>query len=159
MFGSILPRSLEQGYRGHPVARWVLVGLTLITLVRSLIHMFKYDGGAQSIATIPLDTFTPGGSDAVVLIFALWGLSQLLLGLVYAVVLWRYPALIPFIYILFVAEYVGRGLLGLTNPLETVETAPGARANLFFPILGGIMFFLALPRPDQQSPEATANAD
>ncbi len=47
MFESILPRSMEQGYRGHPVARWVLLGLTLITLVRSLIHMFKYDGGAH----------------------------------------------------------------------------------------------------------------
>ncbi len=159
MFESILPRSMEQGYRGHPVARWVLLGLTLITLVRSLIHMFKYDGGAQSIATIPLDTFTPGGSDAVVLIFAFWGLSQLLLGLVYAVVLWRYPALIPFIYIFFVAEYVGRGLLGLTNPIETVETAPGARANLLFPILGAVMFFLSLPRSDEQSPEATAVGD
>ena len=59
------------------MARWVLVGLTLITLGRSPIHMFKYDGGAQSIATIPLDTFTPGGSAAVVLIFALWGLSAI----------------------------------------------------------------------------------
>ena len=159
MFESILPRSLEQGYRGHPVARWVLVGLTLITLARSLIHMFKYDGGAQSIATIPLDTFTPGGSAAVVLIFALWGLSQFLLGLVYVVVLWRYPALIPLVYLLFVAEYVGRGLLGLTNPVETVETAPGARANIVFPILGAVMFFLALPRPDRRPPDAAAQAD
>jgi hypothetical protein len=158
MFESIFPRSPEPAYRGHPVARWVLLVLTVITVGRSLIHMFKYDGGAQSIATIPLDTFTPAGANAVILIFALWGLSQLLLGLVYAVVFWRYPALIPFAYLLFIAEYVGRGLLGLSNPIETVETAPGAQANLIFPALGAVMFYLSLPRPDQRSTHEATKA-
>ncbi len=54
MLESILPRSLDEGYRGHPVARVVLVILFGITLARSLVHIFFSDGGAQSIATIPL---------------------------------------------------------------------------------------------------------
>jgi hypothetical protein len=82
----------------------------------------------------------------VILIFALWGLSQLLLGFVYAVVLWRYPALIPFIYLLFIAEYVGRLLLGLSKSVASVETPPGAWANLIAPLLGAAMFYLSLPR-------------
>jgi hypothetical protein len=149
MLESILPRSLDSGYRGHPIARWALIALTLMTLGRSLVHMFKYDGGAQSIATIPLDSFGPGGAETVIGIFAFWGLSQLLLGLVYVVVLWRYPALIPFIYLLFLAEYLGRLLLGMANPIETTGTAPGGQANLIFPVLGALMFYLSLPRRER----------
>ena len=154
MLETLFPRSLERGYRGHPVARWVLGLITIATLVRSLIHIFRHDGGAQSIATIPLDTFTPSGAEAVIAIFALWGLSQLLLGVVYGVVFWRYPSLIPFIYVLFIGEYVGRIFLGLANPLETVETPPGARANLIFPVLGVLMLYLSLPRKKKDPGEA-----
>jgi len=144
MLDRLFPRSLDGGYRGHPVARWVLVVLTAITLGRSCVHIFFPDGGAESIATIPLDTFSPSAAGAVVTIFALWGLSQLLLGLVYAVVLWRYAALIPLVYLLFVLEYVGRLLIGLAKPLETLERPPGAIGSLVFSVLGVGMLVAAL---------------
>ena len=146
MLERILPRSLDAGYQGHPVAKWALVILTLVTLWRSLVHIFLADGGAQSIATIPLDTFTSTGAAAVVTIFAMWGLSQLLLGVFYVVVLWRYPALIPFAYLLFVAEYVGRFLIGLASPPITLDRAPGAVANVIFPLLGAVLLVLSLRR-------------
>ena len=146
MLERIFPRSLDAGYQGHPVAKWALVILTLVTLWRSLAHIFLSDGGAQSIATIPLDTFTPTGASAVVTIFALWGVSQLLLGVFYVVVLWRYPALIPFVYVLFVAEYVGRLLIGLASPPITLERPPGAVGNVVFPILGAVLLALSLKR-------------
>ena len=44
-------------------------------------QIFTSDGGAQSIAKLPLDTFTQNGADTVVSLFSLWGLSQLLSGL------------------------------------------------------------------------------
>lgn len=144
MFERLFPRSLENGYLGHPLAKWVLVLLTAVTFVRSLIHIFLHDGGAQSIATIPLDSFTPGGAGAVVAIFALWGLSQLLIAVVYLAVLWRYQALIPFVYLLFVAEYVGRLLIGIQGPSIAVERPPGAVANLVAPVLGLAMLVLSL---------------
>jgi len=141
----LFPRSLDRGYQGHPVAKWVLVLLTGVTLWRSCVHIFYADGGAQSIATIPLDTFTANGAAAVVLIFAMWGLSQLLMGGVYAVVLWRYPAFIPAVWLLFVAEWAGRLGIGLLKPaIETAERPPGAVGNLIFPMLGLVMLALAL---------------
>ena len=146
MLERIFPRSLSEGYRGHPVAKWALVVLTAVTLWRSLAHIFLPDGGAQSIATIPLDTFTPVGASAVVQVFALWGLSQLLLAFFYGVVLWRYPALIPFVYVLFVAEYVGRFLIGLASPPITLERPPGAVGNVVFPVLGALLLALSLKR-------------
>ena len=104
MLKTMFPEQLTHDYRGSPIAKWFFVILTIVTLARSLVHIFAPDGGAQSIATIPLDTFTQNGAAAVVLIFALWGLSQLLMGIIYILVLWRYQALIPFMYLLMLVE-------------------------------------------------------
>ncbi len=138
MLDRLFPGQLNNTYRGHPLAKWAFVLMTVVTLVRSLIHMFASDGGAQHIATIPLDTFTVNGANAVILAFALWGLSQLLIGLIYVIVLWRYQALIPAMRI----------VLGAMKPIETVETAPGATGNFIIVPLALVMLFLSLSNKD-----------
>lgn len=146
MLEGLFPRRIDNDYQGHPIALWLFFPVTLITIGRSLIHVFRDDGGAQSIATIPLDTFTQGGASVVILIFALWGLSQLLLGLFYVVVLWRYRALIPLMYLLLIVEYVGRLALGAWKPIETLETPPGAIGNYVAGTLGIAILWLSLRR-------------
>ena len=144
MMERLFPRMVDNDYRGHPFALWVLVPVTLLTLVRSLVHMFRVDGGAQSIATIPLDRYSDPAAAAVILIFALWGLSQLLLGLLYVVVLVRYRALIPLMYLTLILEYCGRLALGAWKPMETLERPPGARFTLIMIVLSLVMFVLSL---------------
>lgn len=82
--------------------------LTVITLGRSLFHMFAADGGAQSIASIALDAFSAGGADTAVTVFGLWGFSQLIIGLFFAIALWRYQLLIPLLYGFLSFEYFMR---------------------------------------------------
>lgn len=53
-----------------------------VILVRSLIHLFADDGGAQSIATIDIGV---QGGDNIVAMFGQWGAVQLVLGLVLTV--------------------------------------------------------------------------
>jgi len=101
MLDDLLPQPITNTYRGAPLAKWVFVPVTALTLGRSLLHIFLPDGGAQSIATIPLESFMDNGIAAVVHIFAQWGLSQLLFGLLYVLVLWRYQSLIP-LMVLFI---------------------------------------------------------
>ena len=144
MLEKMFPKQLNNDYAGSLFARWVFVLLTAVTLVRSLIHMFSPDGGAQSIATIPLDTFTSDGAAAVILTFSLWGLSQFLLGIIYIAVLWRYQALIPFMYLLIIIEYSMRIVLGFLKPIEMTGTAPGAVGNFIIVPLAVIMLFLSL---------------
>jgi hypothetical protein len=120
----LLPTRADNDYRGHPLALWLFVPITLATLVRSAIHVFRSDGGAQSIATIPLDTFSAGAAAAVVLIFALWGLAQLMLGLLY--------------------EYAGRMGLGAWKPMQTLATPPGARFNLVMVGVAALLFVASL---------------
>jgi hypothetical protein len=143
MLAVLFPRHADNDYRGHPIALWVFVPITIVTLVRSLIHVFAPDGGAQSIATIPLDAMTQGGAQGVVSVFALWGLSQLLLGLLYVVVLWRYRALVPLMYALLILEYVGRLAVAAMKPIAVLETPPGATMNPIAIALAIAMLFLA----------------
>jgi hypothetical protein len=146
MWNRVLPARLDNDYQGHPLALWVFVLITLMTIVRSLIHIFLPDGGAQAIATIPLDGMTRGGAEGVVTVFALWGLSQLLMAFVYLATLVRYRTLLPLMYLLIIVEYVGRALIGLWKPIPTIETPPGAVVNLVYPVLGAAMLVLALRR-------------
>ena len=73
MLENLFPRTAADEYRGSSIAKWVFAVVTVLTVGRSLAHIFLPDGGAQSIATIPLDDFTTNGAAAIIHLFALWG--------------------------------------------------------------------------------------
>ncbi len=144
MLQRLFPKVIDNQFSGHPVALYVFFALTALTLWRSQHHLFAPDGGAQSIATIPLDSYSIGAASTIIGIFSLWGLSQLLLGLIYLIAALRYRAMIPLLYLLFVVEYVIRLGIGFAKPIETVGTAPGSIGNLIFIPLGLAMLALCL---------------
>lgn len=140
MTDRLLPPGASNDAHVPTVAVAVFALVTVLTLARSLVHLLAPDGGAQSIATVPLDTFTENGAATVVHLFALWGLSQLVVALVYLAVLVRYRALIPLMFALMVAEYTGRLLHTFMKPFELTGTAPGAIGNwLMIPLAAGMV--------------------
>lgn len=151
VFERLFPPQFDNTYRGHPIALWVFYALTAMTLWRSQHHVFAPDGGAQSIATIPLDSYTQGGAASVVTIFALWGLAQLAMALIMLLAAIRYKSMVPLLWLFILLEYGGRKLVGIFKPLETIETAPGATAATVFPIVALVMLALAL-WPEKNSP-------
>ena len=142
----VLPKVIDNQYKGSIIAKQVFLLITILTVIRSLIHVLAPDGGAQSIATIPLDTYTQAGAASVIMIFSLWGLSQLLMGVVYLVVYLRYKSLIPAMYVLLIAEYIMRIVIGMMKPIETVGTAPGGAGNWIIVPLCIIMLVLSLTK-------------
>lgn len=144
MFENLFPKTVDNHYRGLSIAKWVFVAMTMLTIARSLAHIFLPDGGAQSIATIPLDSYSSGAEMVIIGMFAQWGLTQLMFGLVYVIVLLRYQSLIPLMWLFIAFEWAGRLITGFAKPLETAGTAPGAVGNLIFPLLAFIMLALAL---------------
>ena len=94
---------------------------TLVGIGRSLLHIFLPDGGAQLIATIPLDSFSEEAKAVVVSMFAFWGLSQLLSSLVYVYILTKKKEWLPFAWFLLLIEYASRWLIGQFKPFETVQ--------------------------------------
>ncbi len=130
------PKQANNQFSFSPKILFVFYAVTLMTLIRSLIHVFAFDGGANSIATIITFSATPDPDLVIYFVFSLWGLSQLLMGLFYVVVSWRYRNLIPLMFILIFIEYAMRIVIGRwLKPLSDVYfsgTAPGELGNIFF---------------------------
>lgn len=149
----LLPADITNEYRGSRIALYAFAVLTVVTVARSLVHILAPDGGAASIATIPLDRFTENGAATVVHLFALWGLSQLLLALVYIVALLRYRSLVPFLYALAAVEYGVRLVLGFVKPMELAGTAPGGVANYAMVPLLLVLLWLSLRERGRTAPD------
>lgn len=141
----ILPKTIDNTFDGHKIALYVFYVLTAITLWRSQHHVFAPDGGAQSIATIPLDTFSKAGAQAVIGAFSLWGLSQLITAILYVIVAIRYRALVPLMYLLMIFEYTIRATyIPAFKAIPTAGTAPGAISNLPIIVIALVMLILSM---------------
>ncbi len=145
----ILPNSIDNTYNGHKIALYLFYVITFITVTRSLIHMFSPDGGAESIATIPLGSYSEGASHVIIHIFSEWGLSQLIMGILYIIVLNKYRSFIPLMYVFLLLEYSGRLFLGTMKPMETLSTPPGAYLNYIMIPLSILMIYLSTRQPNK----------
>ena len=81
---------------------------------------------ASSADGIPLDTFGPAGAQAVVSLFASLGLAHLVVCLLCIVVLVRYRALIPFMFVVLLAEQLSRKLINHFLPIVRTAAPPGS---------------------------------
>jgi predicted neutral ceramidase superfamily lipid hydrolase len=148
-WNKIFPNQANNSFQGHKIAATVFLLITVVTIARSCIHILARDGAAASIAGI--DISVEGGSN-IVSLFALWGLSQLLMGFVYLVVYSRYKSLIPLMYLLLIAEYSGRIIMGFIKPLQVSHIPPGAIGDYIMVPLAILMLTLSLKRPDEKEP-------
>lgn len=126
MLHRLFPDRIDNTFRGNVVALWLFVPIVLMKVALSLAHIFRADGGAQSVSTIPLDTYPSGAAQNIVAVFARMGLEQLLVGALLVIVLIRYRAMIPLIYLLLVLQYVAHEGIIRMKPLVLAGTS-GAR--------------------------------
>ncbi|WP_109354528.1 hypothetical protein [Sphingorhabdus sp. EL138] len=147
MIERFLPARFDNVFPGQKIALWAFYVLTAVTLWRSQHHIFAADGGAQSIATIPLDSYSDGAAATIIAIFAQWGLVQLLLGMVMLLAAVRYNSMVPLMWLIVLVEWIGRGLIGQFKPVETIGTAPGQVGNMMIPIIALVMLVLSLIPP------------
>ena len=141
---TVFPKEINNNYEGKKVALYLFELFTIMTVARSLIHIFATDGGAQSIATIPLGNYSIEAADVVIHFFAEWGLTQLLFGILYAIVIWKYKSLIPLMYLFILTEYTGRLFLTYHKPIIIEGTAPGGIGNYILIPVALLMFILSI---------------
>lgn len=145
----ILPKRADNKFEGYKFTEYVFLLLTIVSIIRSLIHIIAPDGGASSIATIDLNV---EGGDIIVSAFALWGSSQLLMGFVFAIIYFRYKNLIPLMYIIIITEYSLRIFIGFLKPLETKGLAHGAIGNvIILPVAILMLIFSLIPQKNKNS--------
>jgi len=133
-------------YLGAMIAFWVTSLYLVVITVRSGVHLFSADGGAQSIATI--DTDVAGGNN-IIAVFGQWGATQLLLALLLWVLLLRYRGLLPLVILVLLVEPFFRALAGNLKPIETAGTAPGAALNWYAVPVLAVLLYLALCPADE----------
>ena len=121
-------------YEGFRIIRLIALLYMLVMVVRSCIHLFAPDGGAQSIAGI--DTSVEGG-DNIMAIFHQWGAIQLILAILLLVLFFRYPGLTPLILLTLILDPILRFVAGQQMSLTTTGTPPGEALN-------GVSFYLLL---------------
>lgn len=121
-------------YEGFRIIRLIALLFMFVMVVRSCIHLFAPDGGAQSIAGI--DTSVEGG-DNIIAIFHQWGAIQLILAVLLLVLFFRYPGLTPLILLTLTLDPILRFVAGQQMSLTTTGTPPGEALN-------GVAFYLLL---------------
>jgi hypothetical protein len=150
----LLPPRADNSYRGHKIALALFALLLLVKTAISLGSIFNGYTAATSADGIPLDTYTPAGARTVLSLFALLGLSNLVICFIGTVVLVRYRSLIPFMFALFLVQQLSRKLIFEFLPIARTGTPPGSAINLV--ILGVMIVGLALSLWRRDNPEPVA---
>ena len=125
MRNQILPENPRE-YRGFPAVRLTTLAFLLIVVVRSVIHLFTPDGGAESIAGI--DTSVSGGNNIIAL-FHQWGAIQLLLVGLLLTLFFAYKGFTPLVIFFLALDAPMRALAGMMGNIESAHTPPGEALN------------------------------
>lgn len=113
-------------YEGFLFVRIVTALLLFVVVVRSCIHLFASDGGAQRIAGI--DTSVEGGKN-IIAMFHQWGAIQLILAVLLYVLFFRYPGFTPLIVLTLASDPVMRFVASRVSSVTSTRRPPGAALN------------------------------
>ncbi|HEY8309219.1 MAG TPA: hypothetical protein VIG47_01620, partial [Gemmatimonadaceae bacterium] len=130
VLNALLPRQIDNAYHGQKLALWLFAAVVLMKTVMSVNSIFLGHLVASSADGIPLDTYTPAGAQAVISLFAIWGLAQLVICLLCAFVLARYRAFVPFMFAVLLLEHLSRKVVLYFLPVSTAGSSPGSGVNL-----------------------------
>ena len=147
MFNQLLPQRIDNTYRGHKLALWLFALVVSVKILQSLLVIFIGHSVVTSADGIPLDTYTPTGAQTVVALFALSGLSRLIIFLLCVLILVRYRSAIPFMFAVLVFHYLAGQLIVQFVPIVRTGTPPGPVVNfiLFALMLVGLALSLWSP--------------
>ncbi len=144
-FKKLLPNN-PTSFEGFRAIRIVTAIFLLVMVVRSCIHLFAADGGAQSIAGI--DTSVEGGNN-IIAIFHQWGAIQLILAVLLLVLFLRYPGLTPLILLTLALDPVMRFIAGQMMSVTSTRTPPGEALNAASFYLLILLFIASLIKKNQ----------
>ena len=139
----IIPNTIENRIPNNKFVYYFTWLLVAFNFFRSLEHIFNEDGGAESIAGIPLESYSSEAANNIISIFAQWGFSQLVLACILLLVVLKMREFIPLMLLIIALENIVRGAVGLYKPLILGDAPPGAVS----PIIGLVtlaVFFISI---------------
>jgi len=124
--------------------RWVRIATSLflaLVIVRSCIHLFSSDGGANSIAGIDV---TVAGGDNIIAIFHQWGAIQLILAVLLSLLFIKYPGFTPLVLLTLALDPIMRAIAGQMKSVTSEGAPPGESLNWPAFALLALLFLFSL---------------
>jgi hypothetical protein len=132
MFERVLPTTIDNTYRGHKLGLWIFGLIAVMRLVIGINSIFNGWNVLTSADGIPLDTYPSGAAQSMVSLWALLGLSRVVLSVLCLVVLVRYRGLVPFLFVLFLLQHLSGELIARFLPLARTGAPPASAINFTF---------------------------
>jgi hypothetical protein len=159
MLSRLFPKQIDNAYRGYWLALWIYVPIVLMKFAMGInvSGMNPWISNAdilKDVDGVPLDTFGAEAGSMIVYMAASWALGLLLLSSIGLLVLIRYRAMIPLMFLVLTIEQVGRKGISLMNPIvravETHGLSPGVLVNwgLTAGLVIGLVLSLAARREE-----------
>ena len=158
MFRRVFPKQFDNDYRGHRIGIWIFALVLLVETAIGVNSLFIPRNVATGADDIPIDKFGADGAGTVIALFALLELFRVLIALQGAIVLIRYRAMIPMMYVLLLILQLGSKAVLQVYPIARGSTPMGAMGSavvLF--LLGAIIigFVLSLLGTNRSSTQST----
>ncbi len=157
MLENLLPRTIDNTYRGQKLAYVPFVLLVLLKLVigvNSIVHGYDVMTRADGI---PLATFPPAAIQTLISLWALLGLSHIIIALLCILVLIRYRSMIPLMFALLLVQNLGGQMISHFLPLFRTGAPPAYIVNITFitSMVVGLMLSLWRRSAVQPAPQNT----
>lgn len=151
----LFPRQFDNRFEGRRAALWLLglyLALKLVMSVRSVLDAAAVAAGPDRF---PLDRYGEEATSVVLWLFALNAFGQLVLVLLGAAALFRYRAMIPFVFLLLLLDQVGRRIVTATYEIQRSFSVSGglsiSLALLAILVVGLVLSLLDRPGAGQDS--------
>lgn len=146
MFGGLVPKRLDNDYRGHKLALWLLGVVVALKGTQSLAIIFSGYATAKGADGVPLDSFSPEAAQTVVAVFTQGSLWRLSFCVLCAILLVRYRSAAPMMLALFALNHLAAQVLFQFAPLPRVGAPVGPLVNLLLFVVTCVGLALSLWR-------------
>ena len=142
----LFPMVAKNEFKGSRISLWAFIFFTVLMTGRSIAHFLFPEYAFHEIANFALISGQPDPMVLFYRLFSLWGLAQFIFCLVCWLVIFRYRALIPIMYLFWLIEWVARMALhmisasGNAPPGTYISGAPPGVT--FAPLVVGLLFIL-----------------
>jgi len=151
MFKNILPKQINNNYKGSKIAIYGFYPIMVMWLFRSFTHFLSENAGLVKIASINKLPITNNidPNNLVYLFASLWGASQLIITLLTILFFFKYRSLLPLLWLIVIFDILFRFISGFLHPLTPeyyINVPPGSLAQIPLLIYGILMFTISIKK-------------
>ena len=116
MLSLLFPKQIDNTFRGWRLGLWLFVPVLIVRLGIGFNSAFNARETAMNADGIPLNLLGEAGANEAVALFALLGLAGFLIALLGVLVLVRYRAMVPLMYLVFLVHQLGNRVINSYHP-------------------------------------------